>query len=127
MKCSIMLHFIWVFTVCQITRLRFPSIQRVKIVSICSTVTLKIGSRSPKPYHLFSMGKCKTCHFFLSAKSALPYCVKYMQTITVSAPKAICTLHFIKDQFIQGIFCPSLGAEFRPHSRSKIATFFFPI
>ena len=24
----------------------------------------------------------------------------------------------------QGIFCPSLGAEFRPHSQSKIATFF---
>ena len=24
----------------------------------------------------------------------------------------------------QGIFCPSIGAEFRPHSQSKIATFF---
>ena len=24
----------------------------------------------------------------------------------------------------QGIFCPSLGAEFRPHSEPKIATFF---
>ena len=24
----------------------------------------------------------------------------------------------------EGIFCPSLGAEFRPHSQSKIATFF---
>ena len=24
----------------------------------------------------------------------------------------------------QGIFCPSLGAQFRPHSQSKIATFF---
>ena len=26
---------------------------------------------------------------------------------------------------IQGSFCPSLGAEFRPHSQSKIATHFF--
>ena len=25
---------------------------------------------------------------------------------------------------MQGIFCPSLWAEFRPHSQSKIATFF---
>ena len=25
---------------------------------------------------------------------------------------------------LKGIFCPSLGAEFRPHSQSKIATFF---
>ena len=24
----------------------------------------------------------------------------------------------------QGIFCPSLGAEFQPYSQSKIATFF---
>ena len=24
----------------------------------------------------------------------------------------------------QGIFCPSLGAKFRPHSQSKIATYF---
>ena len=30
MKCSIMLHFIWVFTVCQSTRLGVSSIQRVK-------------------------------------------------------------------------------------------------
>ena len=25
---------------------------------------------------------------------------------------------------MQGIFCPSLGAKFRPHSQSKKATFF---
>ena len=25
---------------------------------------------------------------------------------------------------LQGLFCPSLGAEFQPHSQSKIATFF---
>ena len=30
MKCSIMLHFIWFFTVCKSTRLGVSSIQRVK-------------------------------------------------------------------------------------------------
>ena len=31
MKCSSMLHFIWVYTVCQTTRLGVSSIQRVNI------------------------------------------------------------------------------------------------
>ena len=34
MKCGIMLHFNWVFTVCQSIHLRVSSIQRVKDVSI---------------------------------------------------------------------------------------------
>ena len=33
-KCSIMLHFIWVFTVCQSTSLEFSSFQRVNIGTI---------------------------------------------------------------------------------------------
>ena len=31
---------------------------------------------------------------------------------------------FEKGSGIQGIFCPSLGAEFWPHYQMKIATFF---
>ena len=34
----------------------------------------------------------------------------------------ILKLNFVKFFTVQ-IFCPSLGAEFRPHSQSKIATF----
>ena len=33
MKCSIMLHFIWVFTVCKSTHLGVSQIQRVKEAS----------------------------------------------------------------------------------------------
>ena len=31
---------------------------------------------------------------------------------------------YIICHILQGIFCPSLDAEFQPHSQSKIATFF---
>ena len=35
MKCSIMLHFIWVFTICQSTSLGVSSIQRVIVSTLC--------------------------------------------------------------------------------------------
>ena len=38
---------------------------------------------------------------------------------------AMKTADFLDFINIQGIFCPSLGAEVRPYSHSKIA-FFFP-
>ena len=36
MKCSIMLHFIWIFTVCQSTSLGVSSIQRVQAGTCCT-------------------------------------------------------------------------------------------
>ena len=37
-KCSIMLHFIWVFTVCQSTHLVVPSLQRVNYIQVNETL-----------------------------------------------------------------------------------------
>ena len=34
MKCNIMLHFIWIFTVCKSTRLGFPENEGLKMVIV---------------------------------------------------------------------------------------------
>ena len=70
MKCSIMLHFVWVFTVCLSTPLVVFSLQRVKPLSklsqellLCHVVVgkaflcKKIGNLSPFWYDVVSIMK----------------------------------------------------------------------
>ena len=46
------------------------------------------------------------------------------QEVGIIAPNSTLYFSSTKKLQYQGIFCPSLGAEFRPHSQSKIATLF---
>ena len=61
MKCSIMLHFIWVFTVCQSTRLRVSDIQRVKVGVVMCGSRGGQGVRTPLKNNKKIMFLSNTC------------------------------------------------------------------
>ena len=64
MKCSIILHFIWVFTVCQSTCFGAPSIQRINqnmLLVLKRIISLRQFFRTPKPKSLHFKLKKRLC------------------------------------------------------------------
>ena len=65
MKCSIMLHFIWVFTVCKSTRLEVSQIQRVNLA-----VKLHESIVSSQDTSVFSSRRALTENKYLPDRSS---------------------------------------------------------